>query len=115
VQTYETELIELIFTPENVIMASQEHGFITSLIFKDLARKMFFPDIAAQNARLEYDSLHSSSSMDASVIHLIVFSMIALTLILRWSSYQFMLATKLKSFINEFSSCKSQKQVIYDL
>jgi hypothetical protein len=63
------------------MMASQEHGFITSLIFKDFARKVFFSDIAAQNARLGYDGLHLSSSMDAPVIYLIASSMIALTLV----------------------------------
>jgi hypothetical protein len=29
---------------------------------------VFFPDITAQNARLRYDDLHSSSSMYATVI-----------------------------------------------
>jgi hypothetical protein len=52
--TVESELHLYGYGPENVMMAQQDHAFMTTLLFQLWADEVFFPSIAARRLELDY-------------------------------------------------------------
>jgi hypothetical protein len=53
-KSVETELYNLGFTPNNVMIKSQENGFLNTEIFEEWIEECFVPAVAAERDRLDY-------------------------------------------------------------